>query len=52
MLPKLPTCLFLIAISGFLGFQIRAAPALDTLACTQSAIHTGQQVFDTLQFWR
>lgn len=54
MIQSLPTYLLLITISGTIGFQIRAKadPALDTLACAESALQSTQHVFETLQFWK
>lgn len=54
MTRQLFTYLVIGCVSGFLGFQARAKadPALDTLACAESALQSTQQAFETLQFWK
>lgn len=54
MVRQLFTYVVIASVCGFLGFQARAKadPALDTLACAESALQSTQQVFETLQFWK
>ena len=54
MTRQLFTYLVIGCVCGFLVFQARAKadPALDTLACAESALQSTRQALETLQFWK